>query len=105
MRVAGFAVGLFLVAFLVHWLIWRIRIPHRQTAALLAIFFGFLPIGLAAMQALFRAMDWPDFNGWELLHISIFHTALSLAYIVVYSALEERSPSMTVLLHLAAAGP
>lgn len=36
-----------------------------------------------------------------MLHVGIFHTALTLAYVVAYSALEERSPSMTMLLHVA----
>jgi hypothetical protein len=34
----------------------------------------------------------------------VFHTACSLAYIVAYSALEHRSPSMTLLVAVADSG-
>lgn len=101
MRVAALAGGLFLAAFLLHWILWRIRIPRRQTAILLLIFLGTLPAGLIATMFL----PWASLSGplafWRVLHISIFHVGMSLAYVVAYSAIEERSPSMTVLTHVA----
>jgi hypothetical protein len=103
MRIALLAAGVFAAAFLVHWLWWRVRIPGRQTAVLLGIFFttlgawglaaGLLPESLLAPRSI-----------WELLHVAMFHVALSLAYVVAYSAIEHRSPSMTVLTFVADAG-
>ncbi len=104
MRIAGLALGCFFVAFLLHWVVWRIKIPRRQTFALLLILLGTLPLGLGLMllppgSALVGSLSW-----WEILQIAIFHVALSLAYIVAYSALEGRSPSMTLLVYVADAG-
>lgn len=105
MQVAILAVALFSITLLVHWVVWRIRPPQRQTAALLAIFFAALPLGLLA-TLLPPARDWFDPLGvWAYLHVSIFHVAMSLAYVVAYSAIEERSPSMTLLLYVAASEP
>jgi hypothetical protein len=99
MRIAGLAFGLFLAALLLHWIVWRIRIPRRQTAALLAILLGALPAGLAAV--VLAPGRFGPLGLWEVWQISIFHVALSLAYIVAYSAIEGRSPSMALLVHVA----
>jgi hypothetical protein len=101
MRIAGLAFGLFLVALLLHWIVWRIRIPRRQTAALLVILLGALPVGLAAVIWVPTLQFFGPIGFWEVLHISTFHVALSLAYIVGYTAIEGRSPSMALLVHVA----
>jgi hypothetical protein len=36
--------------------------------------------------------------------VALFFTAMALNYIVLYSALEEDSPSLTIVLHVAQAG-
>lgn len=102
MRILSIAIGLSATAFLAHWLLWRVRIPARQTAALLAIFLATLLIGLASSALWPR--PWRFTNVWEVLHVVIFHVAAMLAYVVAYSALEERSPSMTILSRVADAG-
>lgn len=104
MRVLIVAVFLLGSAFLAHWLVWRIAIPRRQTAALLAIFLTVLAAGILLAV---RAPPSPGLalhGPWECLHVAIVHVAVALAYIVVYSALEERSPSMTILSFVNEAG-
>lgn len=101
MRVAALAMGLFCAAFVVHWLLWRVYLPRRQTAALLAIFFACLPIGLAATAVGPLARLVSPLGGCDLLQVGLFHVAMTLAYVVAYSAIEERSPSMTLLLYVA----
>jgi hypothetical protein len=102
MKIACVAAGLFSFAFFLHWIVWRIKIPSRQTAALLLILLGVLPVGLVAIGVLPRLQSFAPVGFWEYLHVSIFHVAMSLAYVVAYSALEQRSPSMTVLVFVAA---
>lgn len=102
MRILTIAIGLSSTAFLAHWLLWQVRIPARQTAALLAIFSATLIIGLAISP--WWPPAWRFTNAWEVLHVAIFHVAAMLAYVVAYSALEERSPSMTILSRVADAG-
>jgi hypothetical protein len=101
-RILTIAIGVYAAAFVAHWLLWRVRIPTRQTAALLAIFSGTLVIGL--VSSAWWPPAWQFTSGWELLHVAIFHVAAMLAYVVAYSALEERSPSMTILSRVADAG-
>ncbi|MGO9108223.1 MAG: hypothetical protein ACLP9L_03225 [Thermoguttaceae bacterium] len=105
MKVAGLAIGLFLAAFLLHWMIWRIKIPRRQSAALLVVLLGTLPVGLAVVVYVPAFQFLGPLGFWQCLHAAIFHVMMSLGYVVVYSALEERSPSMSLLTFVADAGP
>jgi hypothetical protein len=101
-RILTIAISLSATGFAAHWLLWRVRIPARQTAALLAIFSATLLIGLAT--APWWPVAWRFTSAWEVLHVAIFHVAAMLAYVVAYSALEERSPSMTILSRVADSG-
>lgn len=100
MATAILAVGVFAAAFFLHLAWWRIALPRRQTAMLLVVFFGVLVAWLALSHVMpgrwFTAAD-----RWQAIHVAIFHTACALAYIVAYSALEHRSPSMTLLVAVA----
>jgi hypothetical protein len=107
MRVFLIATAFAAASFVAHWLWWRVRIPRRQTAALLALFSIVLIVGLVittgfvpAVPAVCRLE-----NIWEVLHVAGTHVAIMLAYVVAYSAIEERSPSMTILSKVAKAGP
>jgi hypothetical protein len=101
-RILTIAIGLPAVAFLTHWLLWRVRIPARQTLSLLAIFLATLVIGL--FSSAWWSPAWRFTNAWEVLHVAMFHVAAMLAYVVAYSAIEERSPSMTILSRVADSG-
>jgi hypothetical protein len=104
MQVLASALLLTALAFGVHLAVWRMRIPRRQTRALAWIFLV-VPVVLAIVGAVApnTVVDWCPSGPWQLLHAGCFYTAVALAYIVVYSALEERSPSMTLLSHAALA--
>ncbi|MBU6275163.1 MAG: hypothetical protein KGQ61_00835 [Planctomycetes bacterium] len=106
MRTALTAFGLFTTGFVVHWLVWRVRIPLRQTASLLGIFAVTLVVGLAVLTSpAAEAFGCRLGSPWEVLHVAEFHVAAMLAYVVAYSAIEERSPSMTILTAVADSGP
>lgn len=103
MIIALTACGTFALGFLIHWIWWRVRIPRRQSAALLLVLLASWPLGTAVVwfvPAWHTRFPW---NAWALLHTAEFHVACSLAYIVAYSALEARSPSMTLLTFVAEA--
>lgn len=103
MNTALLAIGVFATAFFVHLAWWRIALPRRQTAALLGLFcavlFAWLTVSHVLPGRWFTAAD-----RWEAIHVAVFHTACTLAYVVAYSALEQRSPSMTMLVAVADAG-
>jgi hypothetical protein len=101
MRVAALALTLFSAAFLLHWVLWRIRVPRRQSAVLLGIFVAALPVGLAAVTFVPALQFFRPYGIWEVVQVSIFQIAMTLAYVVAYSAIEGRSPSMTLLSYVA----
>jgi len=89
--------GLFLFAFTTHLVIWRFKRPARHTRSLLIMFFGVLPVGLWGigryLEIDFRVLD----GVLKLLHISVFHSVMSLSYIATYSGIEEDSPSCAIV--------
>lgn len=100
MSTAILAAGLFSSALLLHLAWWRVALPKRQTAVLLAVFFGVLAAWLA-MSWLTPGAWFAADDRWQAIHVAIFHTACTLAYVVAYSAIEYRSPSMTMLVAVA----
>jgi len=107
MRVLGMAVAFCAAGFAIHWIWWRVRIPRRQTATLLGIFTLMLTAGLVMVTLRGTAAEpraWELRNAWEIAHVACFGIAAMLAYAVAYSALEERSPSMTILTRVADSG-
>jgi hypothetical protein len=104
MRVFLIAFLLSATALLAHVVLWRLWLPRRQTFALLVIFILALLCGVSALWTPTLAAFQPR-GGWEILQIVLFHVAFMLAYVVAYSALEERSPSMTILLRVSDSGP
>jgi hypothetical protein len=104
MKIACLAFLLLFAAFAVHWILWHIRVPLRQSAGLLVIFLGVLPVGMA----IFLLPPVANFIGpltfWECMHISIFQVAMALGYVANHSGVEGRSPSLALLVLVAKSG-
>jgi hypothetical protein len=94
--------GLFAAAFCLHLALWRIRAPRRQIRALLRLFYG----SLAAALLLGWAAGLPalQFTPPEAVHLLLFFTGLTLAYIITYTAVQVDSPSLTIVSLIAAGG-
>ncbi len=109
MRVLEMGLFLFFLAFLLHLIIWKVRMPKRQTKTVLQIFFGVLISGIIflyiSQSALLKGGFFSFKSFTEYFHISIFFTALTLAYIITYSALEADSPSLVMVMLILNAGP
>ena len=108
MNVLVWSIALLGLAFGLHLAVWRIRLPARQTRALLTVFFGVLVAGLAALGAAgVMAPRWaPYLPAWpaQLLHVGLFFVSVTLAYMITYSALEADSPSLVMIQAIADAG-
>jgi len=104
MWVTAVAFGIFFAGFFVHLLVWRISLPTRQTAALVVIFFLSLVGGMTTLFACVAAGYATPFRVWEYLHVILFHLTLMFTYLIVYTSIEERSPSMTLLVFVHEAG-
>ncbi len=101
MRVFLWGTGLFAAAFLVHLLIWRIRVPRFQRGGLMAVFGGMLAAALALFAA-FRGAA-PD-GAFEMILLLVYYGSLALAYVALYSSLEGDSPSMSMVRRVYQAG-
>jgi hypothetical protein len=76
---------------------------------LLLIFFATLIIGLAGLWAFSLSLKALGFSSpstlAECIHIALFFTSLTFAYIVTYTALQVDSPSITMVMQIDNAGP
>jgi len=100
--------ALYSLAFIIHLLIWKVRVPKNQTKILLEVFMLTLVVGYAIFLSfppyfLLFSLTVPN-SVKEYLHISIFYLSLMLAYIVFYSAIEADSPSLGIIRKIYGAG-
>lgn len=99
---------LYLSAFVLHVLLWKVRLPRRHTRALLRLFLGVFGVGLLAMLVLGRRISiWgipPPAALPEYLQMALFLVSLTMAYVGVYTAIEADSPSLVIIMRIAKAG-
>jgi hypothetical protein len=88
---------LYFIALSLHLLIWRIRLPKRQLPSLLVLF------GVVFLLWIATPFAWRlDLVG--LLHVALFYTSISLAYVITYSAIEGDSPTLSLIYFVSKAG-
>jgi hypothetical protein len=99
---------IFSFSFILHLALWRVRLPLRQTRALLGIFFLTPAVSLPALWYAGRLAGSErcclPLLLPEYFHISLFCVSLTLAYVITYSAFEADSPSLLMVLAIAGAG-
>jgi hypothetical protein len=96
------ALGLFAVALLVHVAVWRIRVPRQQAATLIVVI---LLVGIAGFGLLVSLglQDVGPYGARLLLAIGVFG-GLAAVYLILFSALEADSPTLTMINLIQAAG-
>ena len=108
MRVLLWGIILFFLAFLLHLIIWKIRLPKRQIRMLLLIFFGVLIVGFVNLWSVTLPIKVFKLSAphtiAEYIHVALFFTSLTLAYIVTYTAIDVDSPSLVMVMNIANAG-
>lgn len=109
MRILFWGSALLILAFVIHLILWKIRLPKRQTKTILQIFFAVMIFGIFVLCNL---PDNPVILGIsppvslaEYIQISLFFVSLTLVYMITYSALEADSPSLVIVTTIANAGP
>lgn len=106
MKVLLWGFTFFVLAFIIHFVLWKIYLPKSQIKALLLIFICALLVGLVGLlnvKSNFFGLSVPDTLP-EYIHISLLYISFMLAYIVTYSAIEVDSPSMVMVLKIVNAG-
>ena len=74
----------------VQWVVWRVRLPHRQTRAILLIFGA-----LSLLAAVFLQ------SSVEIAYFTLLQAMLIAGYVITYSAVEVDSPSLVMIEMLA----
>ncbi|MEW6386714.1 MAG: hypothetical protein AB1491_04270 [Thermodesulfobacteriota bacterium] len=109
MRVFIWSLAVTFLAFALHLLIWKIRLPHRQMGAIVRIFLGALAFSLGgAFLAGLVVPAWQPYlpgTPWEYLHITLFVLVVLMAYLITYTALEADSPTVVMVAMIRSAGP
>ncbi len=103
------ALVIFAFGLVLHAVVWKIALPARQTSTLLVLFLGtFLACLLTtSLRGIHGVPAWSGFwptSAAQWLHAGVLFVSLTLAYIVTYSAIEEDSPSMLMVLTIDRAG-
>jgi len=99
----------FLLAMLLHAVRWRIPLSARTTAGLFATFVAWPAAAYLVLFGLGHALQSP--GSWfvrapfHLLFVYVWHLALSAVYIMTYPAIQAESPSLVMMLAVAAKMP
>jgi hypothetical protein len=107
-KVLIWGMGIFFISLILHLIVWRISVPGRGMKVLLQIFFGTLTTTIlflcagSAISAGFGSFAPDGVLGY--VHVSIFFSALALAYTITYSAIEADSPSIGMIMKIAGSG-
>ncbi len=98
---------LLVIAFSLHLIIWKIRLPKKQVTVILEIFSFVLILGTISL------FEFPGFIKWNLLSSDNFFEigqfillfiSVTAAYIVSYPAIEADSPTLTIIKAVSEAG-
>ena len=93
---------LLLLAFFVHVVVWRLRLPRRSIRALLCIFAATPLVAVPIYFAIEPSPAFVDASG--AVRILLFYVSCSLVYVVLYSAIESKSPSLAIVSYAASRG-
>ena len=108
MRVLFWSLVLFFGAFFFQLIIWKIRLPDRQSKVLLQIFCFIFIGGLFTIWAArleFQPLGiLPPQGLSEYLHVGLFFMSFTFSYLITYSAVEVDSPSLIMILAIQNAG-
>lgn len=94
MSVLFYGILTFFIALLIHLAVWRICLPKKNRALILAnIFFWTLVSGAIILKGISGYLDY-----------IVLYCCLAAAYIVSYPAMEADSPSLAIVRDIAGAG-
>ena len=88
--------ALWILAYVVHLIVWHIRIPRRQAASLLLCF---LTVGAAGAAAIFSLVSAGLLvsSPLRLILTMLFYSSASAIYFLLFSAIEADSPTLTMM--------
>ncbi|MBU0548645.1 MAG: hypothetical protein KKH57_07850 [Candidatus Omnitrophica bacterium] len=100
MSILVYGILLFIIAILMHLVIWRLCLPKKQVHALLMIFSFAAVLGLFAVLKYPGIIKWniyPIANIFEIFQLLILYIMLCISYILSYPAIEADSPTLIII--------
>ena len=97
MNILLYGLFLFILAFGIHLIIWKVHLPQHQSKAIMWIFLGTFFLGVPFTPLVH--------SFFELVHVFLLFLSLTLAYLITYSAMEADSPSLVIIRKIAEAMP
>ena len=97
MNILLYGLSLFILAFGIHLIIWKVHLPQHQSKAIMWIFLGTFFLGVPFTPLVH--------SFFELGHVFLLFLSLTLAYLITYSAMEADSPSLVIIRKIAEAMP
>jgi len=94
-------IGLLFLSFCAQLMLWRIFVPARQIRTLLMIFFLVPLIVIGALQIIGTPIVLAALSAAEIVRFGILYVSCALAYIVLFSAIEEQSPTLAIISYVA----
>lgn len=104
MKVLIFCIILTAAAVISSLILWKIHRPRNSVTALLIIFAGILCGGLTSAWILNKGYGVFPAGFWEFLHATFFYVPVMLGCIITFVALEDDSPTMTIVRFVEQAG-
>lgn len=93
---------LLFLAFMLHVLWWRIKFPVHTTNTLLLVFFA-TPLFIYVVYIyLFPTLVL--FTISDIVRLILFYGSCALVYIILYSAIQQQSPTLAMVLYLYSKG-
>lgn len=96
------AAAVFSVCLALHIIIWRFRIPRHDALALFIVFLVVPASVFCGLLILSAGMDITFWPAPDLVLVLLLHTALAGVYISSYPAAQAISPSLDIILMIAA---
>jgi len=97
MIVFASGIALFLMAFAVHVLLWRIHVPKRQGRMLAVIFLVVLIVGVGLLLSPAAASIGPDFSLLRRILTILLYCSFCTVYLILFTAIEADSPTLTMI--------
>ncbi len=94
-------IGLLFISFCAQLVLWRIFIPGRQIRSLLVIFVLVPLIAVGLLKIIGMPEAFATLSAAEIVRLAIFYVSCALTYIVLYSAIEEQSPTLAIVSYVA----
>ncbi len=109
MGILFWGLGLFTIAFIIHVVLWRVRLPKRQVKVILQVFIIVFSVGIFVLWKFHLSFPFlgttQPVNVPEYLQVSLLFFSLTAAYMITYTALEADSPSLVIVSTIIDAGP